>query len=135
VRGFVRRLRRRSLDDGQALRQAIRAHSVVRGADAPNAAGPDTELAVTPGAHAHRAAFPSENPASTGSVRGRCENRPGRRRRLVMSRGRGDSPRSIYSAHAPSQESSDFVSAPRGRSCPPRPRPTGSRRHVTRSVL
>jgi hypothetical protein len=63
VRGLVWRLRRRSHEGGKALGKAIRAHSVVRGGDAPNPAGPDTEVAVTPGADAHGAAFPSQNRA------------------------------------------------------------------------
>jgi transposase-like protein len=57
----VRRPRRRSHEGDQALRQATGADSPIRRGDAPNAAGPDTELAVTPGADVHRTAFPSQN--------------------------------------------------------------------------
>jgi hypothetical protein len=53
-----RRLGRCSHQRDDALRQATGTHPVVRGLDAPNPAEPDTELAVAPGAHVHRTAFP-----------------------------------------------------------------------------
>ncbi len=56
---LVWRPRRRSHEGDQALGQATRAYPPIRCGNAPNRAGPDPELALTPCTDMHRAGFPS----------------------------------------------------------------------------
>jgi hypothetical protein len=147
VQGVASRLGRRSLEGGQAVRQALGTHPPSRRRDTVHHGGTATNLALAPSAKVHHPPSPrkivlpparlvkqnfegvglpglpgaARGETSTESARGGFRAGPGRRRRLGASRGRGDNPRSAYSTRAFSQKSSDFVSAPRGRSCPQKP--------------
>ena len=130
---LVWRPRRRSHEGGQAVREATRAYPPIRGGNAPNRGGPDPELALTPGADVHRAAFSSENrplstPGLSSSIFGALGCRRARRspRRRPQQEAPGANPTARPGRPRRLGASSGFLSAPRGRSCPPSPRRLGA---------